>query len=284
MGIDPSRYIANKANESGVPALNDFFSADLARAIKAEHGSADIVTANRVFANIDDLADVLNGIKELLAPDGTFVFETGYMVDIVRDMLFDTIYHEHLGYDLVQALPGLFQRFDLELIGIERVMVKGGSLRGFVQHRGGSRQVSPTVSEFIADETAKGYNTAEPFQSLASALDTRRTELVELLKILQVEGKTIAGYGASVGSTTQIHHLGLGELLKFLVDDDTRNQNLYSPSFHIPVMPSQAIYDQKADYVVILAWRYADPILKKHQAFLERGGHFIIPFPEVQIV
>lgn len=284
LGIDPSRYISGKANESGVPTLCDYFTAGLARTIKAKHGPADVITANRVIANVDDLGDMMEGVKELMAPGGTFVFETGYLVDIIRGLLFDTIYHEHLGYDLVRALAGLFPRFGMELIDIERVSVKGGSLRGRVQHRGSSRAVSPSVADFAAKEAAQGFTTAEPFRSFACKLDVSKTQLLDLLCGLKAKGNTIAGYGASVGSTTQIYHLGLGNLLSFLVDDDPRNQSLFSPGYHIPVMPSQAIYDEKAGYVVILAWRYSEPIIKKHRAFLERGGHFIIPLPEVQVV
>ena len=284
LGIDPSRYISEKANESGVPTLCDYFTTDLARTIRAEHGAADVITANRVIANVDNLAEMMGAVKELMARDGTFVFETGYLVDIIQDLLFDTIYHEHLGYDSVRALETLFPRFDMELIDIHRVPIKGGSLRGQVQHRGGPRTASSSIANFVATEEAQGFTTAEPFRSLASKLEVAKTKLHDLLNGLKANGHTIAGYGAYVGSTTQIYHLDLGNLLSFLADDDPRNQSLFSPGYHIPVMPSQAIYDEKADYVVILAWRYSESIIKKHHAFLEQGGHFIIPLPEIQIV
>jgi len=284
LGVDPSGFIAQKANDSGIPTLRDYFTADVAQRIRSEHGPAKIVMANRVIANVDNLPDMIEGIRCLLAPDGMFYFETGYLVDILQNLLFDTIYHEHLGYDLAKPLAALFPRHGLELIDIERVGVKGGSLRGKVQHSSGQRAVNPAVAELIAMEERIGLHRAEGYRSFNESLAIGKRELNDFLNKIQSKNQPIAGYGASVGSTTETYYFDLGNVLSFFVDDDPRNQNLFSPGYHIPVMPSQAIYDEKADYVVILAWRYSEPIIRKHQAFLERGGHFIIPLPEVRVV
>ena len=284
LGIDPSHYIAGKANESGILTIDGFFTEELAHMIESEHGAASIITANRVIANIDDLANMIEGVSHLLTPSGTFVFETGYVVDIVQNMLFDTIYHEHLGYDSVKAFKTLFPKFGMELIDVERVDIKGGSLRCTVKKEGDDRPIKPSVTEFIASEKVQGFGGATPYQALASKLESAKSSVLRLLNHLQSEGKTIAGYGASVGSTTQIYHLGLGDYLSFLLDDDPRNQNLFSPGHHIPVLASEAIYDRNPDYIVILAWRYFEPIIRKHQAFLDQGGHFIIPLPELRSI
>ena len=284
LGVDPARDIARKVTESGIETLPTFFTAELARKIKNERGPAIIVTANNTFANVDDLADMTEGIRDLLPPDGVFVFETGYLVDLIQKNLFDNIYHEHLSYFSVKPLEAFFRRHGMELINTERNPSKGGSLRGTVQLAGGPRTVSPSVAKLMAFEASLATDRAETFKAFAAKIDIVKNQLISLLCNLKTQGKTIAGYGASVGVTTLIYHFDIGNLLNFLVDDNPRKQNLFSPGFHIPVLSSQIIYERKPDYVLILAWRYAKPITKKHQKYLEQGGHFIVPWPKIEVI
>ncbi len=284
LGIDPARDIARKATESGIETLSTFFTAELARKIKNERGPTAIVTANNVFAHIDNLGDVADGIRELLATDGIFVFEVSYLVDIIQKMLFDTVYHEHLCYHTVKPLDSFFCRHGMQLIDVQRIPTKGGSLRGTAQLAGGPWTVSPSVARLMAIETNLGLDRAETFRAFAVRIDSVKNQLLSLLRDFKVQGKTIAGYGASVTVTTLIYHFDLGDMLSFIVDDNPQKQNLFTPGHHIPVLSSQAIYERMADYVVILAWNYAQPIMKKHQAFLDQGGHFIVPLPRVEVM
>jgi predicted TPR repeat methyltransferase len=141
LGVDPAREIARKATESGVETIADFFTAKLAREIRKKHGPAAIITANNVFANIDHLADVAAGIRELLAQDGVFVFETSYLLDVLQKSLLETFFHEHLCYFSVRPLEAFFRRNGMELFDVKRVATKGGSIRGFAQLGGGPRKV-----------------------------------------------------------------------------------------------------------------------------------------------
>ena len=284
LGIDPAREIARRATESGIETLPTYFTSELAHKIKQKYGPAAIVTANNVFAHADDLADMADGVCELLASDGVFVFEVSYLVDIVQKALFDTIYHEHLCYHSVKPLDSFFSRHGMQLIDVQRIPSKGGSLHATAQLAGGPRPVSPSVAELIALEASLGLDGPAPFKALATQLDGIKTELLNLLRDLKAQGKTIAGYGASATVTTLLHHFDLGGRLLFLVDDNPLKHNLFSPGYHIPVFPSQAIYERKAGYVLILAWRYAEPIVKKHQVFLFQGGHFIVPMPSVEVI
>jgi len=236
------------------------------------------------MANIDDLSNFIEGVRALLAPSGTFIFETGYLIDLIENNLFETIQHEHLGYDSVKPLDHFFRLHNMELIDIRRDKVKGGSIRGVVQHAGGPRPKEASVDILKTLEEQVGAGSAQYFDSFSVSIEKTKMQLTELLDSLATGGKTIAGYGAAIGSTTMIYHLELGETLKFLVDDDPRNQGLYSPGYHIPVLPSDAIYERNPEYVLILAWRYAEPIIKKHQAYLDNGGHFIVPLPELTVV
>ena len=122
------------------------------------------------------------------------------------------------------------------------------------------------------------------FKVFDARLDTAKNQLLSLLSDLKTQGKTIAGYGASVGLTTMIYHFDLSNMLSFIVDDNPEKQNLFSPGHHIPVFSPQIIYERKPDYVLILAWRYAEPIMKKHRTYLDQGGRFIVPLPQIEVV
>ena len=144
--------------------------------------------------------------------------------------------------------------------------------------------MSPSVAELKALEASLQVDRADAFNTFGARMENAKTGLASKLESLKAAGKTIAGYGASVGSTILMFNFDLGEMLSFIVDDNPSKHNLYSPGHHIPVLPSQAIYEKMPDYVLILAWRYAEPIMKKNQAYLDQGGHFIIPLPQVEII
>jgi len=283
LGIDPAREIARQATEAGIETLADFFSADLARDILASRGAARIITANNVYAHADDLTGITAGIQALLADDGVFVFEVSYLVDVFEKTLFDTIYHEHLAYHTVIPLVDFFARHGMELIAAERVSSHGGSLRGIAQRAGGPHAVQPSVAECIGHERALGLDRAETLQGFGAKIDGIKDELTRLLRELKAAGKTVAGFGAPAKATTLMYHFGIGpQVIDFIVDDSPLKQGLYSPGMHIPVLPSSAIYDTKPDAVVILAWNFAEPIMRNHARYLEQGGQFIVPLPKVE--
>lgn len=284
LGIDPAVDIARQATRSGVETIPDFFTAALSRQIRKERGAAAIVTVNNLYANVDDLADFTDGIRHLLSLDGVLVFESFYLADLIQNMVFDFIYHEHLSCFSVKPLSSFFGRHGMELIDVERVATKGGSLRYTVQLAGGSRCVSQSVSSMISLEENLGIGTPQPLKAFAAKIDQRKSELVTLLRDFQGKGKTMAGYGASASTTPLLYHFGIGDELSFIVDDNPAKQNLYSPGYHIPVLPSHAIYARKPDIVLILAWRFSEPIIDKHRAYLDQGGHFIVPLPEIQVI
>jgi hypothetical protein len=283
LGIDPAREIARRATESGIETLPEFFTNEVARRIRREHGAAGIVTANNVFAHADDLADVAEGVRTLLASDGFFVFEVSYLLDIIENMVFDFIYHEHLSYHSVKPLRSFLRRHGMELIDIQRVPVKGGSLRCIAQPIDGCRMPSPAVAELVSLESRLGLDRHEIFGSFRANIEGIKSQLLGVLTDLQAQGKTFGGYGASATTTVLLHHFNLGNLLNFLVDDNPSRQGLFSPGHHIPVLGAQVIYERRPGYIIVLAWRYFEPIRRNHQRYLEEGGHFIVPLPRVFI-
>ena len=284
LGIDPAVEIARKTTESGIETIPDFFTSKIAARILESHGHASLFIANNVFAHADNLGDIADGIRMLLTSDGVFSFEVSYMVDIVDRMIWDTIFHEHLCFHAVRPFVNFFHLHGMELFDIERIPTKGGSIRGFAQLKGGPRRIEPIVGELLALEEKIHFGDPATFRAYGDRINATKKALLDLLAKLRAEGKTVAGYGASATVTTLLHHFDLGDKLDFIVDDNPVKQGTYSPGHHIPVLPPRALAERKPDYVVILAWTYAEPIIKKNQAYLSGGGHFIIPNPEVKVI
>jgi hypothetical protein len=164
------------------------------------------------------------------------------------------------------------------------VETKGGSLRATAQLAGGPRPVAPAVGDLMRREADARLARLDTYKQLAARIDRQKTDLRNTLAPLKAAGKVIAGYGASVGTTTMIYHFGLGDFFSFLADDDPGKFDTLSPGLHLPTVESKALHERKADYAVVLAWRYIDAIRKRHAAFLDGGGHFIVPHPEIKVL
>jgi SAM-dependent methyltransferase len=286
LGIDPARRIAEEATRRGIETRPEFFDVAVARALKREGWTASLIAANNVFAHADDLHAIADGVAHLLAPDGLFVFEVSYLLDVVEKTLFDTIYHEHVSYHTVKPLAAFFERHGMELVDAVRVDSHGGSLRGIAKKRGGPRPRQPSVAGLIEAEAARGLHGPEAYRRFSRQIDERKRELTELLLGLARDRRRIAGFGAPAKATTLMFHFGLGaETLEYVIDDSPLKQGLYTPGHHIPVVPSSYLYDaaRRPDYALILAWNFADSIMGKHARFREHGGRFIVPLPTVAV-
>jgi SAM-dependent methyltransferase len=284
LGIDPAQETAQLASASGIPTLADFFTRKLAEEIAQKHGHAAVIIANNTFANIDDLADVTAGIKQLLAPDGVFVFETSYGADVVEKFLIDTVYHEHLSYFMVRSLTEFFRRHGLELYDVQQIWTKGGSLRGFVKHANDRRPITPAVGAMSERERALGLDDFAPYRKFASHIAGIRTELDRLVKEYRTDGRKIAGYGASVGTVTLVQQFGLGSVLDFIADDNPLTDAIIGPGYRIPVLRPEALEERKPELVLIFAWRYAEPIRAKNLRYVESGGRFVTLLPDLKFI
>jgi len=284
LGVDPAHEIARKAAQNGIPTIPDFLNLHLARRIKKEHGAAAVVCAFNVFAHADNLAGMAGAIREMLAPDGLFIFEVSYLLDVLDGMLLGTIFHEHLSYHSIKPLAAFLQRHGMELIDVQRVGIQGGSIVGTAQVAGGRHPAASIVGELLELERARGLDQAKTLKEFAGQLRQVKEELGGMMTDFKNQGKTIWGYGAARSGTTLISQMNLGKVISCIVDDSPDKQNKFSPGDHIPILPSQALAAQKPDYVFILAWIHAKRIIENNRAYLEQGGRFIVCFPKIQVV
>lgn len=285
LGIEPAVHIAKIAEKEGIGTIPEFFSVQLAKRIVKQKGQADIVTATNVFAHIDDLDEVVDGLKILLNKDGIFIMEAPYLIDFIKKRYFDLVYHEHLSYWSVNSLVTLFKRFDMVVFDVQKVPVHGGTIRMYVKKAEGKHKMEKSVQEFLRQESVMKLTEKKTYLDYANLVLDNKVKLITLLADLKTKGKTIAAYGAPAKGNTLLNYFSIGqEFLDFVVDDSLFKQGLYSPGKHIPVVPSKILYEEKPDYLLILAWNFAGPIMKMHKKYNELGGKFIIPVPKPVII
>ena len=284
LGVDPADEIARKATDQGINTIPKFFNLNLSKKIYEDFGHAKIITANNAFAHMDNLSEIMEGIKQLMNNQSIFVFEVSYLVDVVEKILLGTIFHEHHSYHSITPLVTFFSKFDMEIIHVERNNIQGGSLIGVVQFKNGMYKKNDTVKKIL--ELEKNSKITDPLtlRNFSKNLKDTKVKINELLHSFNVSNKTIGGFGAARSGTTLIAQMEISKYLDFIVDDNKFKQDKYSPAGHIIVKPTEYIYEKKPDYLLILAWVHSKNIIKNHKKYLEEGGSFIVCFPELKVI
>ena len=283
LGVDPALNLVESAEKLGVPTLVEFFDSQLAQEIASKHGKAKVVVANFVVANVDDLDDFMVGVVKVLDSDGIFAIETNYVTDIVSELLVETLVHEHLSYFSVTSLTAFLDRHGLELVDVQRMSSKGGSIRCLIQHKGAKFKVGQSVVDAMVFEHSSGLFLSSSWGKLSSAFAHARISAIKFCEQKFADG--IVGYGTSDGATIFIYQLGIGEYLKALIDDDPYRQNLESPGFGIPTVSREAIFTDPlmAKTCLILAPQYVKQIIDKNTAARDSGVTFAKVWPLIEV-
>lgn len=284
LGVEPAQAIAAQANEAGFPTVNGFFTDDVASKILKDHGSARVITANYMYANIDDVMSFTRSVSRLLTSDGIFVVQTGYHPDQMQLRMFDYIYHEHFSYFTVEVLRNVFGSCGLELIQATKTSPKGGSVRVVGQLKNGPRAGDGSVVRLIDEERVRGMREAATYQKFSADVQIAKGQVLEMLRSLKSAGKRIVGFGASHSTTTLLYHFELAPFIEYLVDDNLLKQGRYSPGHHLPVYSAGKLYEDKPDCVLVLAWQHQESIIERHKAFLSSGGKFMVPLSTLRVI
>lgn len=281
LGVEPARNIAKMANAAGIPTRDEFFDEGIALRIAAEQGKAAAIIGNNVVAHIDDLHGLLRGVTALLAPGGVFVAEFPYLVDLLERRAYDTIYHEHLSYFSVASIVDLAGRFGMRVVDVLRVSVHGGSIRMFLSAEG---TPSKAVEARLYAERALRLVEGDPLPSFVADVHQQQEDLHALLADIRKD-RHIAGYGAPAKGNTLLNFCDIDtSLVDFIVDLSPLKQGLLTPGTHIPVEPPDRLVASGLKDTLLLAWNFADEILKQQQAYRSAGGRFIIPIPAPRVV
>ena len=283
-GVDPAANIVMLAQKRGIDTICDFFNSETVDRILEEKGCASVITGTNVFAHIDDLFLLINNIKKLLKKGGVFVFEAPYFVNLIKKIEYDTIYHEHLSYFSVKPLIGFFAQQGMEIINIQLVDIHGGSFRVYVSEKG-NYPVTEIVSQLLSEENSMGLYRHDTLDKFSDDVKKNRAELTWLIHSLKREGKSIVGVSAPAKGMTLLNYCRLGDDLLDAVSEKSKLKiGRFTPGMHIPVVSDEYLLEKQPDYALLLAWNFADEIMKNLYEYRKRGGKFIIPIPMPKIV
>ena len=287
VGADPATNVVRSIRSRDISVINDFFSEKLAQSVRAEYGSFDVFASSYSFAHIDNMIDIMNGVKCLLKDDGVFIFEIYYLGTLIDELQYDMIYHEHMSYYSLHALITFLKRFDMEVFDVRFIPgIRSGSVRFYARNIGKRPDpITQAVWNMMDYEDKHGFDRVETYKRYAEQIAGTRSQLLSLLDRYKGEGKSIIGYGASGRGTVIMNYCGIDRrYLDCVVDDAPAKHGYYTPGTHVPITSWDAVSGSKQpDYAVLFAWAFTDEVLRKRRDYLDRGGKFVIPLPQVRV-
>jgi SAM-dependent methyltransferase len=282
LGIEPTD-VGDIANERGIPTIKRYFGLDTARQVKREHGAASVVTAANCFAHMEDVHAIVDGIVELLKPDGVFISESHYLVPLLDTLQYDTIYHEHLRYYSLASLKYLLEMHDFEVFHARPIPSHGGSIRVYAARRG-SRPVQDSINRML-DAEPRGEAMAKRLQAFHRDVILSKLRLLSMLRELKEKGARIAAISAPSRASTLVNYVGLDEGLIDYVCEIPGSLKIgkYMPGTQIPVVEEARLFAEQPDCAVIFSWHIADELAPKLKAKGFRGK-LITPLPEPRVL
>jgi hypothetical protein len=282
LGIEPSANVGQAARDKGVPTVTAFLGPETAAAVVEEHGKADLVAANNVYAHIPDVIGFTEGLRTLVADDGWVSIEVQYLLTLIELGQYDTIYHEHFQYYTVASAQRALASGGLTLVDVEILPTHGGSIRLWARPSG---EPGPRVLDALAREKAAGLHELSGYDAFAQRVARIRRDLLKFLVTAAEEGKTVVGYGAPGKGNTLLNHCGVrSDLLAYTVDRNPYKHGRFTPGTRIPILPPERIAQDRPDYVLVLPWNLREEISAQLSYVRDWGGRLVFPIPSLEIV
>jgi len=287
IGVDPAENLVVVAELNGIPTKQGYFTEEMAERIKRSKRTASVMFATNVFAHVSNIKEFLLGIHTLLNKEGIFISQFPYIIDLLKENQFDTIYHEHLSYFSIHSLLRLAKETDLDIFDIEHSPLDGGSVKVYWKKKENTKLPVKTkqIQSFLAEEKRLGLFTDKPYNEFAKRVKKLRISTRQRMDELRKKGKSIVGYGAAAKGNVMLNYFGLGtKVFDYIVDSTPYKQGKYTPGTHIPIFAETKILETKPDYVLIMAWNFKDEIIKKNHKYSATGGKYIVCIPEITIL
>ena len=270
LGIEPAKNIAELANVNGINTLNEYFTDETVSKLEDK---ADLITASNVFAHADKLDNIAHAAFNALKENGTFIVEVQYLLDTIKDLTFDNIYHEHTNYWSVTSINNFFNRLGYNVYKVEHINTHGGSIRVYV-NRGGEQQ--PSVNEFLQNEINFGLTDYKTYLDFAKRVEAAKTNVNKNIKALKDQGLTLVGYGSPAKATTSLNYYGVtSNEIDYIVEDNQLKHNKILPGVRIPIYSKDKLNEKLPDVIIVMAWNFVEEIKKNNQDLIDKGVKFI---------
>lgn len=285
LGIEPARNVAEVAKQKGIPTEIVFFGTETAKRLASEGKYADLLLGNNVLAHVPALNDFVAGLKILLKPQGVITMEFHYLMRLIEETQFDTIYHEHFSYFSFLTVEKVFAAHGLAIFNVEELPTHGGSLRIYAKHaEDDTKPISERVYELRQREIDSGYTDINHYLTFSEKVKAIKRDILNFLIQAEEEGKVIVGYGAPAKGNTLLNYCGVKtDFLSYTVDRNPYKQGRYLPGSHIPIEAPEKIRETKPDYVFILPWNLKDEIMEQMAFIREWDGKFVVPIPKLTV-
>jgi len=271
IGVEPAKNISKMANDNGIYTINSYFNEETVLTIG--ENKIDLITASNVFAHADNLKDITKNVFRLLKNDGTFIVEVQYILDTIKDLTFDNIYHEHVNYWSVTSINKFFNNLGFKVVDVEHINTHGGSIRVYVKNNG---FVSENVNKFIEDEFEFGLSNYETYKSFSKRISDTKVNILNNLNYLKSKGYKIAGYGSPAKATTSLNYYGIDNAyLDYTIEDNELKNNKIIPGVNIPIKNKKYCLENLPDIIIVLAWNFFEEIKNNNKELIEKGVKFV---------
>jgi len=271
LGVEPARNVADIAKKNGIPTINNYFNDDVVEQINEIYGKVDVLTASNMFAHSDFLEEITKNVFRVLKQKGTFIVEVQYLLDTLRDLTFDNIYHEHVNYWSVLSISSFFERLGFFVVDVEHIDTHGGSIRVYVEREDTNK--TENVDKFIKKELDYGLNTIECYEDFAQRVKKAKETFLRKIKSIKDRNETVVGYGSPAKATTTLNYFGVtSDDISYIIEDNKLKWNKYLPGVTIPIQPKK--FDKLPDNIIIMAWNYDKEIRNNNLELIENGVKF----------
>ena len=267
LGVEPAKNLAKLANKNKIKTFNGFLDKKNTKKIKK---NADLILASNVFAHSDNLKEMAECMIQLLSKKGTIIIEVQYLMNILKDLTFDNIYHEHYNYWSLTSLINFFKQFQVKIFKAEKIGTHGGSIRIYIK-KDRNIKIGKSVKEIIKEEEDFGIKSFKTYKDFGKKVYKVRENVVKNLRNIKKNGKTIVGYGAPAKATTALNFFGISKEIDYIIEDNKLKHNKFIPGVKIPIYSKKKTL-KKDSTLLVLAWNFYDEIKKNN---LEISNNFI---------